>query len=136
MHDAGRAIAHLQQQQAVVVVVVFSHIQRIGCQPEKTTLHSGQSRSWSAEQGKKEQKKKSGSGSTRTTEGCSEGLSAFCIFFKPRIRSSLEPNGPTTDMKLLKATIYSTTESATASKYFTLCVAVVVHLALRANTES
>ena len=35
-----------------VVVVVVSHIQRIGCQPEKTTLHRGQSRSWSAEQGK------------------------------------------------------------------------------------
>ena len=33
-----------------VVVVVVSHIQRIGCQPEKTTLHGGQSRSWSAEQ--------------------------------------------------------------------------------------
>ena len=29
----------------VVVVVVVSHIQRIGCQPEKTTLHGGQSRS-------------------------------------------------------------------------------------------
>ena len=27
------------------------HIQRIDCQPEKTTLHGGQSRSWSAEQG-------------------------------------------------------------------------------------
>ena len=36
------------------VVVVVSHIQRIGCQPEKTTLHGGgQSLSWSAaEQGK------------------------------------------------------------------------------------
>ena len=33
----------------IVVVVVVSHIQRIGCQPEKTTLHGGQSRSWSAE---------------------------------------------------------------------------------------
>ena len=31
-----------------VVAVVVSHIQRIGCQPEKTTLHGGQSRSWSA----------------------------------------------------------------------------------------
>ena len=31
-----------------------------GCQPEKTTLHAGQSRSWFAEQGKKEEKKKSG----------------------------------------------------------------------------
>ena len=41
----------------VVVVVVISHIQRIGCQPEKTTLHRGQSRSWSAEQGKKEKEK-------------------------------------------------------------------------------
>ena len=38
----------------VVVVVVVPHIQRIGCQPEKTTLHGGQSRSWSAKQGKKE----------------------------------------------------------------------------------
>ena len=26
---------------------VVSHIQRIGCQPEKTTLHGGQSHSWS-----------------------------------------------------------------------------------------
>ena len=41
-----------------VVVVVVSHIQRIGCQPEKTTLHGGQSRSWPAKQGKKEKKKK------------------------------------------------------------------------------
>ena len=41
----------------VVVVVVVSHIQRIGCQPEKNTLHGGQSRSWSAEQGKKEKEK-------------------------------------------------------------------------------
>ena len=32
---------------------------RIGCQPEKTTLHGGQFRfSWSAKQGKKEEKKK------------------------------------------------------------------------------
>ena len=30
---------------------VVSRIQRIGCQPEKTTLHGGQFRSWSAEQG-------------------------------------------------------------------------------------
>ena len=41
----------------VVVVVVVSHIQRIGCQPEKTTLHGGQSRSWSAEQGKENKSK-------------------------------------------------------------------------------
>ena len=41
----------------VVVVVVLSHIQRIGCQPEKTTLHGGQSRSWSAEQGKENKRK-------------------------------------------------------------------------------
>ena len=39
------------------VVVVVSHIQRIGCQPEKTTLHGGQSRSWSAEQGKENKRK-------------------------------------------------------------------------------
>ena len=46
-----------------VVVVVVSHIQRIGCQPEKTTLHGGQSRSWPAKQGKKKKKKKSESAS-------------------------------------------------------------------------
>ena len=42
------------------VVVVVSHIQRIGCQPENTSvsLHGGQSRSWSAEQ-EKENKIKS-----------------------------------------------------------------------------
>ena len=40
-----------------VVVVVVSHIQRIGCQPEKTTLHGGQSRSWSAELGKENKRK-------------------------------------------------------------------------------
>ena len=38
-------------------VVVVSHIQRIGCQPVKTTLHGGQSRSWSAEQGKENKRK-------------------------------------------------------------------------------
>ena len=41
----------------IVVVVVVSHIQRIGCQPEKTTLHGGQSRSWSAERGKENKRK-------------------------------------------------------------------------------
>ena len=40
-----------------IVVVFVSHIQRIGCQPEKTTLHGGQSRSWSAEQGKENKRK-------------------------------------------------------------------------------
>ena len=41
----------------LVVVVVASHIQRIGCQPEKTTLHGDQSRSWPAEQGKENKRK-------------------------------------------------------------------------------
>ena len=41
----------------LLFVVVVSHIQRIGCQPEKTTLHGGQSRSWSAEQGKDNKRK-------------------------------------------------------------------------------
>ena len=36
---------------------VVSHIQRIGCQPEKTTLHGGQSRSLCAEQGKENKRK-------------------------------------------------------------------------------
>ena len=46
---SGRDLHHY----TVVVIVVVSYIQRIGRQPEKTTLHGGQSRSWSAEQGKK-----------------------------------------------------------------------------------
>ena len=47
----------IREDVVVVVVVVVSHIQRIGCQPEKTTLHGGQSRSWSAEQGKENKRK-------------------------------------------------------------------------------
>ena len=42
------------------VVVVVSHIQRMLPTRKKTTIHGGQSRSWSAETGKKK-KKKSGS---------------------------------------------------------------------------
>ena len=42
----------------IVVVVVVSHIQRISCQPEKTTLHGGQSRSWSGEQGNENKRKR------------------------------------------------------------------------------
>ena len=43
-------------------IVVASHIQRISCQPEKNyqepgTLHGGQSRTWSAEQGKENKRK-------------------------------------------------------------------------------
>ena len=52
----------------VVVVVVVSHIQRIGCQPEKTTLHGGQSRSWSAEQGKENKRKSRCKDMIRTTQ--------------------------------------------------------------------
>ena len=37
---------------SVSVSVLLSHIQRIGCQSGKTTLHGDRSRSWSAEQGK------------------------------------------------------------------------------------
>ena len=33
------------QSPASVYTVAVSHIQRIGCQPERTTLHGGQSRS-------------------------------------------------------------------------------------------
>ena len=47
--EVKRQISHYR-----VVVVFVYHIQRLGCQPEKTTLHGGQSRSWSAEQGKKD----------------------------------------------------------------------------------
>ena len=45
----------------VGVIVVVSYIQRIGCQPEKTTLHGGQFQSWSAEEQGKETKEKNGS---------------------------------------------------------------------------
>ena len=41
------------------VAFVVSHIQRLGCQPEKTTLHGGQSPSWSAEQGENNEIKSS-----------------------------------------------------------------------------
>ena len=47
---------HLYINVVVVVVVVVSHIQRIGCQPGKTTSRGGQSRSWSAEQEKRKEK--------------------------------------------------------------------------------
>ena len=48
----------------VVLVVVVPHIQRIGRQPPKTTLHGGESRSWSTKKRKKI-KKKSGSDKSR-----------------------------------------------------------------------
>ena len=51
------SLEYKERYDIVVVVVVVSHIQRIGCQPEKTTLHGGQSRSWSAEQGKENKRK-------------------------------------------------------------------------------
>ena len=41
----------------VFVVVVVSHISALVANPKKTTLHGGRSRSWSAEQGKKEKGK-------------------------------------------------------------------------------
>ena len=53
----GGAFPKVRFSSTVVVVFVVSHIQRIGCQPEKTTLHGGQSRSWSAEQGKENKRK-------------------------------------------------------------------------------
>ena len=46
-HKRGQTI-----QMLLLWLFVVSRIQRFGCQPEKTTLHGGQSRSWSAEQGK------------------------------------------------------------------------------------
>ena len=70
-----------QRYGIVVVVVVVSHIQRIGCQPEKTTLHGGQSRSWSAEQGKKRKKEKSG------IVEAGYGLVSKCIFTKDDLTS-------------------------------------------------
>ena len=54
--NASKPSEHPPQVEECLKVVV-SHIQRIGCQPEKTTLHGGQSRSWSAEQGKENKRK-------------------------------------------------------------------------------
>ena len=54
-------------------VVVVSHIQRIGCQPEKTTLHGGQSCSWSAEQGKENKRKSLAAYPPRHPPHCSFG---------------------------------------------------------------
>ena len=34
---------HFKIQHALLLLFVVSHIQRIGCQPEKTTLHGGRS---------------------------------------------------------------------------------------------
>ena len=42
-------------------VLLFLTFSALVANPKKTTLHGGQSRSWSAEQGKKKKKKKSGS---------------------------------------------------------------------------
>ena len=55
------------------LVVVFSHIQRIGCQPEKTTLHSGESRSWSVEQGKENKRRSLAAYPPHTHIHCSFG---------------------------------------------------------------
>ena len=44
-----------------VLLFFFLTFSALVASPRKTTLHGGQSRSWSAEQGKKKKKKKSGS---------------------------------------------------------------------------
>ena len=57
----------------VVDDVVVSHIQRIGCQPEKTILHGGQSRSWSTVQGKENKRKSLAANPPRHPPHCSFG---------------------------------------------------------------
>ena len=52
------AVIHLEVDEATSSVVVVSHtFSALVANPKKTTLHGGQSRSWSAEQGKKEKEK-------------------------------------------------------------------------------
>ena len=46
-------------------LTLFPHMHRVGCQPEKNYFHGGQSRPWSAEQGK-EKKKESLAAHTHT----------------------------------------------------------------------
>ena len=48
-------------EKVAVVIVVVSHIQRVGCYPKNTTLNGGQSRSCLLNREKKISKKKSGS---------------------------------------------------------------------------
>ena len=48
-----RYVTFFVVHQFVVAVVVVSHFSVLVANPKKTTLHGGQSRSWSAEQGKK-----------------------------------------------------------------------------------
>ena len=78
----------------VLVVVVVSHIQRIGCQPEKATLHGGQSRLWSAEQGKENKRKKLAAYLPPTPESFNDwggaGMSQFC----PRFGRGRNENSP------------------------------------------
>ena len=57
LKNKGQVRNHLQSLKLIVVVDV-SRIQRIGCQPEKSTLHGGQSRSWPAEQAKENKKRR------------------------------------------------------------------------------
>ena len=77
----------------VLVVVVVSHIQRIGCQPEKTTLHGGQSRSWSAEQGKENKRKSLAAycGSPNRKENSPNSSSTICCKQEPPPPSSPRP---------------------------------------------
>ena len=58
-----------------------SHIRRIGCQPERNTLHGDQSRSWSASQGKENKKRKSGSTPAPPPPRCSFGENSSHVFF-------------------------------------------------------
>ena len=44
--------------------LLFLTFKRVGCQPERTTLHGGQSCSWSAKQGKENQRESGSSSST------------------------------------------------------------------------
>ena len=57
--EGSHGPVHQYNRMTLVVVVVVSHIQRLDCQPEKPALHGGQSRSWSAEQGKLRSSRKS-----------------------------------------------------------------------------
>ena len=46
------------EKKCCTVVVVISHIQRIGCQPGKSASSDGQSRSWSTENREERKKRK------------------------------------------------------------------------------
>ena len=61
LHHQGPRYFNFFISVQLLLLLLFLTFSALVANPKKTTLHGGQSRSWSAEQGKKKKKKKSGS---------------------------------------------------------------------------